>query len=79
MLVNVINYNSVYNYPEELISIVCIYIIPSLRRIDIYWGYMQDTMMYCENVEKTADNSEYLGDTGLHWKIWERQVSARNI
>ena len=79
MLVNVINYNSVYDYPEELISIVCIYIIPSLRRIDIYWGYMQDTMMYCENVEKTADNSEYLGDTGLHWKIWEIQVSARNI
>ena len=77
MLVNVINYNSVYDYPEELISIVCIYIIPSLRRIDIYWGYMQDTMMYCENVEKRSDNSEYLGDTGLHRKIWERQVSAR--
>ena len=40
---------------------------------------MQDIMMYCENVEKTADNSEYLGDTGLHMEIWERQVSARNI
>ena len=79
MLVNVINYNSVYNYPKELISIVRIYIIPSLKRINIYWGYMQETMMYCENMEKTADNSEYLGDTGLHWKIWERQVSARNI
>ena len=40
---------------------------------------MQDIMMYYENVEKTADNSEYLGDTGLHMEIWERQVSARNI
>ena len=79
MLVNIINYNSVYNYPKELMSIVRIYIIPSLRRIDIYQGYMQVTMMYCEYVEKRAVNSEYLGDTGLHRKIWERQVSARNI
>ena len=40
---------------------------------------MQDIMMYYENVEKTAGNSEYLGDTGLYREIWERQVSARNI
>ena len=79
MLLNVINYNSVYKYPKELMSIVRIYIIPSLRRINIYWGYIQDIMMYFENEEKTADNSEYLGDTGLHREIWERQVSARNI
>ena len=66
MLVNVINYNSVYDYPEELISIVCIYIIPSLRRIDIYWGYMQDTMMYCEMWKRQLTTQN----------IWEIQVST---